>query len=410
MHMLFVLSWCLSGNSDLAVDKCFKLVQKTIKLTNCSASESEFETFQSNNALFLECADNHVPNSFYKQMNSKYPELMNVSLINNGIEMIGQKMLSGWSKLRQLRIKESKLTIENSFDIPQSLKEIHLEVGKISKAVVQHLVDKNLEVFNVSNTFIGGRITLMFSKPSIRNLILKNCSLSDLFFMGEQLENLHFLDLSKNCFHDVFQNSLGILYPELRHLNVSYNKITELNLLFTWGMPALEMLDLQHNSIHAIDPHSFKNNPKLRTVDLSANQALNSIIIQKTIGQKNMQVIVRNFISEREHEDEACLVDDFVFYWCSSSSLERECKCPKLNKKIGDLTRIWANISYGSLIFNVILFVTCSTLIIIIIYKFREENPSPQMSFDLDPDYVPTDMADPPKIADEDEESYYCTA
>lgn len=409
MHLLFVLFLCSSGYCVLAIDKCFKLFEKTIKFTNCSASDIDFETIQSNNALNLECAHNHFPNAFYTQMNRKYPELTNVSLINNGIEVLGQKMLSGWTKLRQLRIEESELTIEKSFDIPRSLKEIHLEVGKISKEVVQHLVDENLEVFNVSNTIIDDRVTLMFTEPSVRILILKNCSLSDVFFMGEHLVNLHFLDLSKNCFYDIFQNSLGILYPKLRHLNVSFNKITELNPFFTLGMPALEVLDLQRNNIHTIDPHSFRNNPKLKTVDLSANQELHSIIIMKTIEQKYMQVIVRNYDSEKEQENEACLVDDFVFYWCSSSSVERECKCPTPIIETRDITHIWANISYGSLIFNIILFVTCSTLIIIIIYKFKEKKTSPEVGFDLDTGYVPTYVADPSKI-DDDDESYYCTA
>src|SRR5699024_7597599 len=84
----------------------------------------------------------------------------------------------------------------------------------------------------------------------------------------DRLDSIRTLDLSYNHLHDLrLQGMLG-----LRELFASHNNILQLVNETFLNTSALEVLYLQHNSIHSISYNALHRLTELRVLDLSFNQ------------------------------------------------------------------------------------------------------------------------------------------
>lgn len=261
-------------------------------------------------------------------------KIQHLDLSSNQMEGIPENLLQGISEVSILDLSNNSLT-----DIPAavfmpglSIGELCLGYNMIRSLNVSHLYGltnmSRLVLSNNNITEVKGRLS-KYTSVTIPALDLSFNQLieldtTQLFYMRE----VHSLDLSHNSLRtlDIFPSML------IKHLNLSYNRLSdlaerifqhmthlqELNLAnnnfqhaepqwFT-GLQSLTTLDLSHNNISQLASMMLKNLPRIHTLDLGHNQ-LAKVGSQEFTGVKSpLKVLNLGF-------NHISAVEKFSFTW-----------------------------------------------------------------------------------------------
>ena len=121
----------------------------------------------------------------------------------------------------------------------------------------------------ISHTFFKA-VKVLFSNRKIHSptMSIANCTLD--FCSDSSIEELHFAENNLPSFEFKMKN------PRIKFLNLSHNKIENINRDAVRYLPSLTRLDLSNNDLsetNAFDTisHLFRYNTQLRDIDLSAN-------------------------------------------------------------------------------------------------------------------------------------------
>lgn len=107
--------------------------------------------------------------------------------------------------------------------------------------------------------------------PDLQQIDLRANRILDVDYTLSFYRNLKHLDVSMNRI-----SSLGVhnfeLQEYLSHLNVSHNEVTSLGKGTFKGLKSLQVLDLSHNMLESISGGAFKDTSELEILDLSYNR------------------------------------------------------------------------------------------------------------------------------------------
>eukprot|EP01080_Neovahlkampfia_damariscottae_P010115 gene10115-2534_t len=226
-------------------------------------------------------------------------------------------------KIEEIKLNSCKLTsLPQNLTTIESLTKLNLSTNKLQKDSTQEIVKlKNLTDLNLSfnclEEFEG------FEGSNLIKLNLTSCNLKKLSNKIFQIASLEELELIRNfdlMFEELdeninsklrklsISNSKFIRIPEvifhlisLVHLDVSYNKITELSKIDS--LRNLVYLDLSNNKLNVL-PSEFKKLEKLKLLDLSNNDFTEFPLVLKYMKNINEIIISSNRIEKFPEMDE----------------------------------------------------------------------------------------------------------
>lgn len=144
--------------------------------------------------------------------------------------------------------------------------------GKLTSS--KNFLEKSntLKILKASGNEIETIEEFVFNQTKLLTEIkLTNNSIQNFFknsFAG--LQDLRILDLSHNQVSEIDAGSFNC--PQLNHLNLSYNCLTEIDDNTFQGASQLQSLDLSYNGIGKISKNSFAGLLELKTLYLSGNE------------------------------------------------------------------------------------------------------------------------------------------
>lgn len=193
------------------------------------------------------------------------PNIKALYLDGNNIETIEEGSLSPYS-LEILDLRENNIKVLVLLNLPK-LTTLNLSFNKL-KLLNESLLNglPSLKKLSVSMNGIT-HITNIFSRnKQLEELDLSRNNIDAIEEGAMKLKNLKYLDLKDNKLKLLSKLNL----PKLLNLNLSLNKLKQLNDSILNGFPRLKMLNLSMNRIRHIG-NVFNDKSKLRKLDLSAN-------------------------------------------------------------------------------------------------------------------------------------------
>ncbi|XP_014613573.1 PREDICTED: chaoptin [Polistes canadensis] len=262
-----------------------------------SIEPTAFYSFQQLRYINLESNRLHyLPERIF--LSSVHPELKDVKLGYNFLEMIPESTFHNLTELRSLDLTGNRIKIllsDSIMDCPK-LVTISLAYNRINK------MDRNAFYGLSSLKFLHlefNRLTNLdldaFSEIGDSEFAL-NVSYNAISFIdsGSTTNNLTHLDISyNNLTHlptetfcgtpdlltlDIRNNFISNLEPgtfalnHLQVLNLKNNKIEGLRKQSFYGLQSLQQLDLGYNEINQLSTEQFRNLKKLRILNLSGNK------------------------------------------------------------------------------------------------------------------------------------------
>ncbi|KAH8401876.1 hypothetical protein KR009_008413 [Drosophila setifemur] len=227
------------------------------------------------------------------------PGLKHLILANNHISSISREALAALPSLRTLDLSRNQLhTIEaNSFSIPNSLGHLILNFNEITNVNehsfedLHNLTDLELNNNRLSSLPMGvfqnltrlKKLSLNYNHLEINwstfkgLLAVKNLQLRSNKIRGLQdgvfhvMRNIESIDLALNQITSLSRQGLFNL-TKLRHLNLSINAISRIE-VDTWEFTqSLELLDLSHNQISDFKPQHLECLQRLKSLNLAHNR------------------------------------------------------------------------------------------------------------------------------------------
>ena len=111
------------------------------------------------------------------------------------------------------------------------------------------------------------------------------------FEMDDGLENLSWLSFDNNDFHILKLSEIS-LFPNLKYLNLDYNRIVEITVDVAYSNVSLSLnnLRISYNFLSSIQAQTFSHVPELRNLDLSYNR-INNLTKNSFINLPNLRYL-----------------------------------------------------------------------------------------------------------------------
>lgn len=156
--------------------------------------------------------------------------------------------------------------------------------GVVFEEDIESLIPQDKDSIDLSEK--GLKEVSVLSGKHVASLFLNNNAISDISWTQSSFPNLKHLYLT----HNVLQSfSFVTFLPKLASLDLSFNKLTDANLVnfASFKFPSLKELNLSNNNFRILDVFSSKNFPCLEYLNLSRNhinkiqpQAITSLTLQ----------------------------------------------------------------------------------------------------------------------------------
>ncbi|XP_055926756.1 toll-like receptor Tollo [Argiope bruennichi] len=225
---------------------------------------------------------NHLPQTLLCPL--RRLETLNLTL--NNLSDISSVGLSAGSRdnvlclvdVQRVRLSHNRIKVLTSkgFAAVNQLKELRLDHNSISRAEESalHGLDKLRFLDLSSNQIVALPPLVLRNCEELVELYLQNNSISVLppgLFTG--LQQLQILDLSHNeiTSHWLGSDTFADLI-RMTTMDVSYNRLTQIDSTIFRSQYSLEVLHLDHNEIEVISDHAFSSLYKLHTLVLNNNR------------------------------------------------------------------------------------------------------------------------------------------
>ena len=204
-------------------------------------------------------------------------ELYTVNLTSIGIDLIHPDTFANNTKLKILTLSGNNLNVMQSLSSPYTdymLKSPSIEELDISNCNMQEFLPtafsqmKNIIYINLAGNKLTTLPQGLFDKTdTIEELDLSYNSITTL---PEQLFNKTSLAILHLKYNEIVSN-LDFVPKDVQKLDLSFNKISELNNVMFRGIENLGNLILKNNKIKRLHPAAFVTIKNLRHIDLSFN-------------------------------------------------------------------------------------------------------------------------------------------
>lgn len=208
----------------------------------------------------------------YNAILPSFKELKRLEKLSlEGVEDVGAAALA--ENITELRLKRCSLTNLSAISNLKSLKYIRIDDSSSYIDNLHPLTELvNLEILDISNTYVFGNVEELFSLPKLEKLVMNKCRVGIDFEKiprNENLKILHMNDITvlkydisedtENYFHsdgkevnlsehlDLFLN-----FPNMEELYIAGNEVD--NLEFAAELTKLERLDISNNSVSSLKP------------------------------------------------------------------------------------------------------------------------------------------------------------
>ncbi|VDK61206.1 unnamed protein product [Onchocerca ochengi] len=220
-----------------------------------------------------------------------YPDLEDLDLSFNQIDMIGMKIFKYQTKLRELRLKGNQLSSLqlDSFAGLNQLQLLDLSANQLVQLeplsfpelddLQELILSDNLLVMLLPDTFAGLK--------NLQRLDLSNNRLHTIAqHLFDDVPTLHSLDLSHNNLSTIGTDTFASL-TSLKYLDLSSNSLADLSFN---GLSSLQHLNISYNSIQRIITSNYRPLSLLRELDLSSNQIM-ELTTSSFDGLKSLEVL-----------------------------------------------------------------------------------------------------------------------
>ncbi|XP_028399982.1 uncharacterized protein LOC114523303 [Dendronephthya gigantea] len=201
--------------------------------------------------------------------------LTEIELINVGLESIEWKVFHNLTNLKVLNLGENKLTVIPDVSRNSKLEKLILDHNEINIYLenITALPKSLKEIVLLGNkiTFIPDRL---FDLPNLERISLSDNLLTRFpdFYNPKKLE---FISVDKNKIKQMSSTGLQVFFSnhtQLKHLNLSNNKIEYMPPNTLSNLKHLKILELHDNEISTIDAEVFYKIPELCHLDLRGNK------------------------------------------------------------------------------------------------------------------------------------------
>ena len=200
-------------------------------------------------------------NKLYGNLNLPLPPLLDsIYVEKNDIESLNMDLMTGSSLIDIIKAGNNKISQVTGLNaVNETLRALHLNSNELSKTILLQIRQMiNLKTLYLGHNLICGKVVFPYLKQ-IEHVHLPHNAITEIDFASWSKPNsLMFLGLEGNQFTH-FPN-VSVVSENLRGLNLTSNKIHELDMQQVMDMKVLEYLRIENNYIATIsDPCALQN-------------------------------------------------------------------------------------------------------------------------------------------------------
>ena len=277
-------------NGDITGEMSMSCIKSNLSALPNDKSCVQFVTIEGNNINYVELVtftclkrlflDNNQIHTISSTAFNDLEELTILSLANNDISQMSNILFKNVYKLRELYMDGNPLSQINYRTFAGNIAST-IEILSLSNCLLDKFENfmfsdfKNLEILNISHNYLK--------------------SIAYLATVDRLPPSLHLkvLDVSYNKVTNLNPKTF-MCFPSINQLYLSYNEITSLNGdIFYGSEKTLHTIHLRHNNLSAMNRGTFYNHSKLSFIDLSHND-LSVLHKESFFWTNNIKVLLYN--------------------------------------------------------------------------------------------------------------------
>lgn len=270
---------------DLKNNKINSIIENVMFINNVKLRYLDFQqncitkiqadAFKHNVLEYFSLEKNNITGEITKTTFTGLQNIKNLTISDQSITIIRDGTFSDMIALRFLNLSNNFLsTIENaSFGILKNLNILDLSHNKINN--LNFLKDSltNLTELYLNDNLLSILYTNVFNNQTqLKKLDISTNKIKVIEQNSLPLQNLQFINVTKNCLTGVIKSNTLSPAQYLRYLDLSNLNISKIEEMAFVKLPVLARLNLSNNVINEIAPNNFMDTNNMYSLDISHNK------------------------------------------------------------------------------------------------------------------------------------------